>query len=72
MAVWKAASWGMSTRDGSKSGTAILGALQTRAFTAHERWIDDLLSEFSKAEAETLIAHFDGLATRTREGGQRP
>ena len=42
----------------------------------HERWVDDLLSEFSKAEAEVLIEHFDGLASRIRhggnEGGKRP
>ena len=38
----------------------------------HERWVDDLLSEFSRAEAEVLIEHFDGLATRIRKGGQRP
>ena len=38
----------------------------------HERWVDDLLSEFSRAEAEVLIGHFDGLATRIRKGGQRP
>jgi DNA-binding MarR family transcriptional regulator len=40
--------------------------------TEHEQWVDDLLSEFSKAEAEVLIGHFDGLATRIREGGRRP
>ena len=39
---------------------------------AHERWIDHLLSEFNKAEAEVLISHFDGLAERIREGGLRP
>jgi DNA-binding MarR family transcriptional regulator len=38
----------------------------------HERWVDDLLSEFSKTEAEALITHFDGLATRIREGARRP
>jgi DNA-binding MarR family transcriptional regulator len=37
----------------------------------HERWVDDLLSEFSKAEAESLIEHFDGLATRIRQGGNQ-
>ena len=37
----------------------------------HEGWVDDLLSEFTKAEAEVLIAHLDGLADRIRKGGRR-
>ena len=38
---------------------------------AHEAWVDEILQEFSRAEAEELIAHFDGLAGRIREGGRR-
>lgn len=38
----------------------------------HEGWIDDLLSDFSGREAEVLIGQFDGLATRVRNGGQKP
>src|SRR5690606_26607643 len=29
---------------------------------AHQVWIDNLLSEFNAAEAETLIHHLDGLS----------
>jgi DNA-binding MarR family transcriptional regulator len=38
---------------------------------AHEGWIDELLSEFSGAEAGTLIGHLDGLSSRIRNGGPR-
>ena len=38
----------------------------------HEGWVDELLSEFDKAEAEVLIGHLDGLASRIRDGGKRP
>ena len=37
----------------------------------HEGWIDELLSEFTKAEAAELIGHLDGLADRIRNGGRR-
>jgi DNA-binding MarR family transcriptional regulator len=40
--------------------------------TEHENWIDDLLAGFDKAETEALIAHFDGMATRVRNGDHRP
>jgi DNA-binding MarR family transcriptional regulator len=39
---------------------------------AHQQWIDKLLSEFDGAEAETIIAHLDGLGSRVRNGGARP
>ena len=38
---------------------------------AHEGWVDKLLSEFGHAEAETMIQHLDGLASRIRNGGSR-
>ncbi len=41
----------------------------------HERWVADLLSEFTKADADVLIAHFDGLidglTKRAHKGGHR-
>ena len=37
----------------------------------HEGWVDKLLSDFTGAEAETMIQHLDGLATRIRNGGSR-
>lgn len=36
---------------------------------AHEGWVDELLSEFTRADAEVLITHLDGLAGRIRKGG---
>lgn len=38
---------------------------------AHEAWVDELLSDFTRADTEVLIAHLDGLARRIREGGRR-
>jgi DNA-binding MarR family transcriptional regulator len=38
---------------------------------AHQGWVDNLLSEFDAAEAETLIHHLDGLSGRIRNGGTR-
>jgi DNA-binding MarR family transcriptional regulator len=38
---------------------------------AHQGWVDNLLSEFDAAEAETLIHHLDGLSGRIRKGGMR-
>jgi DNA-binding MarR family transcriptional regulator len=38
---------------------------------AHQGWVDNLLSEFDAAEAETLIHHLDGLSGRIRNGGMR-
>jgi DNA-binding MarR family transcriptional regulator len=38
---------------------------------AHQGWVDNLLSEFDAAEAETLIEHLDGLSGRIRNGGAR-
>jgi DNA-binding MarR family transcriptional regulator len=38
---------------------------------AHQGWVDNLLSEFDAAEAETLIEHLDGLSGRIRNGGTR-
>ena len=37
----------------------------------HEGWVDELLAEFSAAEAQAVIAHLDGLDVRTRNGGAR-
>ena len=34
----------------------------------HETWVDELLSEFTRADTEALIEHLDGLAGRIREG----
>jgi DNA-binding MarR family transcriptional regulator len=39
---------------------------------AHQQWIDRMLSDFNSDEAETIIAHLDGLGTRIRNGGSRP
>ena len=39
---------------------------------AHESWVDELLSEFTRADTEVLIAHLDGLAGRIRKGERRP
>jgi DNA-binding MarR family transcriptional regulator len=57
---------------------AIIVKLTTRGlkdFTAmakaHQGWVDNLLSEFDAAEAETLIEHLDGLSGRIRNGGTR-
>jgi DNA-binding MarR family transcriptional regulator len=38
---------------------------------AHQGWVDNLLSEFNAAEAETLIHHLDGLSGRIRNAGVR-
>ena len=38
---------------------------------AHQGWVDNLLSEFDAAEAETLIHHLDGLSGRIRNAGAR-
>ena len=38
---------------------------------AHQGWVDNLLSEFNAAEAETLIHHLDGLSGRIRNAGAR-
>ena len=38
---------------------------------AHQGWVDNLLSDFDAAEAETLIHHLDGLSGRIRNGGTR-
>lgn len=38
--------------------------------TAHEAWVDELLSEFTRDDTEVLIGHLDGLARRIREGGR--
>ena len=42
-----------------------------RMATIHETWVDELLSDFTRADTEVLIAHLDGLAGRIREGGRR-
>ena len=34
----------------------------------HETWVDKLLSDFSGADAEAMIGHLDGLASRIRNG----
>jgi DNA-binding MarR family transcriptional regulator len=38
---------------------------------AHQGWVDNLLSDFDAAEAETLIHHLDGLSGRIRNAGVR-
>lgn len=38
--------------------------------TAHEAWVNELLSDFTRADSEVLIGHLDGLARRIREGGR--
>jgi DNA-binding MarR family transcriptional regulator len=42
-----------------------------RMAAIHETWVDELLSDFTRADAEVLIGHLDGLAGRIREGGRR-
>ena len=37
----------------------------------HEIWVDELLSDFTKADTEVLIAHLDGLAGRIQKGERR-
>jgi len=37
---------------------------------AHETWVDELLSDYTRADTELLIGHLDGLASRIREGGR--
>jgi DNA-binding MarR family transcriptional regulator len=37
----------------------------------HQAWVDDLLSDFDSAQAETMIQHLDGLASRIRSAGAR-
>jgi DNA-binding MarR family transcriptional regulator len=39
---------------------------------AHEEWVDALLADFDADEMEMLIGHFDGLAERIRQGGEKP
>lgn len=39
--------------------------------TSHEAWVDELLSEITRADTDALIAQLDGLAGRIREGGGR-
>jgi DNA-binding MarR family transcriptional regulator len=49
------------------------GAAQFAAMAkVHEDWVDGLLSDFDGAEAESMIQHLDGLASRIRDGGLRP
>jgi len=36
---------------------------------AHESWVDELLSDVSRTEAEALIKQLDGLTMRIRSGG---
>ena len=38
---------------------------------AHQGWVDNLLSDYNAAEAETLVHHLDGLSGRIRNGGTR-
>jgi DNA-binding MarR family transcriptional regulator len=46
--------------------------LFTNCARAHQEWVDQLLSDFNAAEAETVIRHLDGLPARIRNGGARP
>ena len=39
---------------------------------AHEAWVDELLSDFTRDDTAVLIAHLDGLAGRIRKGERRP
>ena len=39
---------------------------------AHEEWVNALLADFDESEMEMLIGHFDGLAERIRQGGEKP
>jgi DNA-binding MarR family transcriptional regulator len=48
------------------------GVLRFEAIAeAHETWVNELLSDFTRADTEALIAHLDGLARRIREGGRQ-
>jgi DNA-binding MarR family transcriptional regulator len=68
---------GMVAREaiaGDRRGVCVLLTPQGTARFAemaaeHEGWVDELLSDFTRAEADVLIAQFDGLATRIRSGG---
>ena len=46
-------------------------ALFASAACAHQDWVDRLLADFGADEAETIIAHLDGLPARIRNGGAR-
>jgi DNA-binding MarR family transcriptional regulator len=49
------------------------GAVRFAAVAAaHEQWVNTLLADFDAGEMEILISHFDGLAERIRQGGQKP
>jgi DNA-binding MarR family transcriptional regulator len=39
---------------------------------AHEEWVTTLLADFDADEMVVLIGHFDGLAERIRQGGEKP
>lgn len=39
---------------------------------AHEEWVNRLLADFDADEMDMLIGHFDGLAERIRQGGEKP
>lgn len=39
---------------------------------AHEEWVNRLLADFDADEMDMLIGHFDGLAERIRQGGDKP
>lgn len=39
----------------------------TRQAAAHAAWIDELLADFTEAEAETLAARFDAVTTKEEE-----
>jgi DNA-binding MarR family transcriptional regulator len=67
-----------ATIDGDRRGVRVrLTAKGAARFSGmaeqHECWVDEILSEFTKADADVLIAHFDemmnGLAARARKGG---
>ena len=34
---------------------------------AHESWVDELLSDYTRSDTDALIGHLDGLASRIRE-----
>ena len=65
-------------RQAADDRRAIIVKLTARGFKeftamakAHQGWVDNLLSEFNAAEAETLIHYLDGLSGRIRNAGVR-
>ena len=48
------------------------GAAQFASMAAvHEGWVNELMSDFNRAETEAMIGTLDGLLAQVRDGGKR-